>query len=151
MSSSDEDSSIASIMSLLSSVEMVPSINVREAKEHIDLHIRKINLLQLIPYLIIGHCAIVICQLDRIFYINQLISQRHRSQNIVVAPCKIIGDFKNRFGRHRFSFHFAICVIDDCKEHVEQDEEAAEDVENEEPGTNRGCPVHSIEVKVAQK
>ena len=76
------------------------------------------SLLQLIPYLIIGHCAIVICQLhrnisvftllniqihtadcklshlwmlcetnlDRIFYINQLISQRHRSQNIVVAP-----------------------------------------------------------------
>ena len=28
-----------------------------------------------------------------------------------------------------------VCVIDDCKEHVEQDEEAAEDVENEEPGT----------------
>ena len=28
-----------------------------------------------------------------------------------------------------------VCVIDDCKEHVEQDEETAEDVENEEPGT----------------
>ena len=28
-----------------------------------------------------------------------------------------------------------VSVIDDCKEHVEQNEEAAEDVENEEPGT----------------
>ena len=32
-----------------------------------------------------------------------------------------------------------VCVIDDCKEHVEQNEEAAEDVENEEPGTLSIC------------
>ena len=36
--------------------------------------------------------------------------------------------------RHPFR-DMPVCVIDDCKEHVEQDEEAAEDVENEEPGT----------------
>ena len=96
------------------------------------------SLLQLIPYLIIGHCAIVICQLHRnisvftllniqihtadcklshlwmlcetnldgIFYINQLISQRHRSQNIVVAPLHKKTMILQEFIPHRMRIFF---------------------------------------------
>ena len=73
-------------------------------------------------------------------------------------PRKVIGDFKNRFCRHCFRFYFTakikiltfqksifildykdlfcvpVSVIDDSKEHVEENEETAEDVEDEEPG-----------------
>ena len=76
-----------------------------------------------------------------------------------ILPRKVIGDFKNRFCRHCFRFYFTakieiltfqkkaiypldvkdlfcvpVSVIDDSKEHVEENEEAAEDVEDEEPG-----------------
>ena len=76
-----------------------------------------------------------------------------------ILPRKVIGDFKNRFCRHCFRFYFTakikiltfqkkaiypldvkdlfcvpVSVIDDSKEHVEENEEATEDVEDEEPG-----------------
>jgi len=64
---------------------------------------------------------------------------------------QVVGHLEFAFLRGNVGLDFRVGVVDDCQEHVEQDEEDEEDVENEICWTeNAVCLLQSLEVEVAE-
>ena len=73
------------------------------------------------------------------------------TKNIVVSSGKQICDLKLKFRQFHLCLDFTVGVIDDGQEHVEQNEEHNEDVENEEERSKGGMStLKAGEVKVPQ-
>ena len=64
---------------------------------------------------------------------------------------QVVGHFEFAFLRGNVGFHLGVSVVDDGQEHVEQNEEDKEDVQDEERRAKDAvCLLQSLEVEVAK-